>query len=416
LPSPPHREKPAASPAPLNEYEFNFRGDILDKLEDYFVLLDRMRKGDRGAYLMYAKVGANLVPWPEAAIMCDEEWPISEWFKSTLPGFGAVMWTRPRADSKKNMWPRLIYFTKYDVRGAPSELQPVNGGAVYAVTAYWDCPGDKVFDKIKRGVPTEFGICIHPDGSVSSLRMLLSKQIKIKGKRNRRAGGGRGVRNGNTVFTRREWDYPEFFKDWAHDHGLTPEVHLLRLFSAATHSFEVAHYGMLKVTVRKNNKLTATFNIAARRSAYFFKDRDITIDQAGAKKRIFHIVRPHTRQVGDKTTGVRLHFRGLQDFVWNSYAVRITVPGLHHANLAEFDLKAYDEEHWDGKKHMIDHWQVGAMLADQVQEGWPALQRWKDRWKAAGERHRARMTAARSPAIGQGGDNADGPRRPVHHP
>lgn len=366
-----------------NIYEFTLRGDILDRLGDYFMLIDRMRKGDHEAYRFYRQLGANLLPWLASQRYRKEEKDpefsvsISPWFLQALPGFGAVMWTRPQEDDydKATFAPRFIYFNKYAPRGAPVELQPVSGGVIYKVTVYWDMPGDPKW-KRSSGAPTEFGVCLFPDGRVQVLRTLLTKHISIRGKRNR--ANGRGRRQYGTSFTRREWGHSEFFREWAGSHQQQVEDYLAWIFGLAAASHEIANYGMFKVTVRQG-KLTATFNISAKRSAYFFRDRD---DVVGAeKKRIFHIVRPHMRQRGEKSSAVKLHFRGLQDFTWNGYAVRITVPGVHHTQIQECDLESMDQERWDGKETGMWQHEFGGILAEHVQKGWPVLQRFAERRK-----------------------------------
>ncbi|HEX8809615.1 MAG TPA: hypothetical protein VF760_11540, partial [Xanthobacteraceae bacterium] len=202
------------------------------------------------------------------------------------------------------------------------------------------------------------------------------KHISIPGKRNRI--NGRGRRSLGTSFKRREWGHSAFFIHWAAEHHQSVETYLAWVFGLATQSFEIANYGMFKVTVHQD-KLTASFNINAKRSAYFFRDRDVVV--GADKKRIFHIVRPHLRRRGEKTSAVKLHFRGLQDFNWNGYAVRITVPGVHHTQIHECDLEVWDEEHFEKGADMMHQAEFGAILADHVQHGWSVLQRFANRKK-----------------------------------
>jgi hypothetical protein len=55
-------------------------------------------------------------------------------------------------------------------------------------------------------------------------------------------------------------------------------------------------------------------------------DRDVVLNDAGSKRRIFHVVRPHERHLpsGDVRI-IKMHHRGMRTFDWNGYAVHITV-------------------------------------------------------------------------------------------
>jgi hypothetical protein len=74
---------------------------------------------------------------------------------------------------------------------------------------------------------------------------------------------------------------------------------------------------------------------------YFFQDRDITLTSNGVKQRIFHFVAPHVRKNG---TTVKAHFRGIREFDWAGYRVLVTIPGLHHIPLNEFNVGATSED------------------------------------------------------------------------
>jgi len=361
----------SSKPRPRREvdqiFEFSFKGDILDDLENYFMLLGRMRKGDRESYDLYSRVGAQLLPWHQfgsydARSVRKFDGKVLPWFMQTRPGFGAVMWTKPsedeEIDGKKWVWPRFMIFQKYALRSVPSNIQPVNSGTVYCVSAYWDSN----FTEDKRGYGTQFGVCLEPDGSVRVLRMLMSKHYSIRHRHGKNKGGV-------TTFTRREWGLPEFFQLWAKDHNMTVDEVLTEVFVAAANAYEISHYGMIKVTVRKG-KVVAAFNIAAKRSAYFFKDREVHLNDKGSRKRIFHIVRPHERVTNGGTTTVRMHFRGERRFGWNGYDVLVTVPGKHHIDWSEFDVGCLDEDKilFEGGQAM-DMAQLGDYVSGNINDG-----------------------------------------------
>ena len=65
-----------------------------------------------------------------------------------------------------------------------------------------------------------------------------------------------------------------------------------------------------------------------------------------------------------------MHFRGQREFVWNGYRVRISVPGWHHANMAEiaaaFHDRAKDEPREAGTLSME---QLGAEIRKKTRSG-----------------------------------------------
>ena len=76
-----------------------------------------------------------------------------------------------------------------------------------------------------------------------------------------------------------------------------------------------------------------SFSIDMLRTPYFFADRKKVVNENGNTKKIFHIVRGHKRKNG---TFIKTHFRGLREFVWNDYQVKIGLAGLHRKSIFEF--------------------------------------------------------------------------------
>ena len=92
------------------------------------------------------------------------------------------------------------------------------------------------------------------------------------------------------------------------------------------------------------------FHIDMLRTPYFFKDRNITVNHNGRKKRIFHIVRTHKR--GDKY--IKSHFRGLRKFKWHNYDIVISMPGKHHDNMLDCDLMPHYDNLINDKNSYVD--------------------------------------------------------------
>ena len=241
---------------------------------------------------------------------------------------------RPRA-----IWtPRFLYFSKFASPAA--EFEHVEGnGDTYRLTVYWDRCDKHTPKHIKSnragGVPQEYGLWIERgSGRICVLKSKLHSKIWLRWCRGPRGGK---LEQADVTFVTTQWSVPDRYLRWAHQgpNHAEPEDYLRRMFIEAAAMFELAALGsMIRVAVSKNN-LTAAFGVEIKRTPYFFKDRDVVLNDSGTKKRIFHIVRPHVRANGDE---VPMHFRGLKNFKWANYDVAITVPGRDHFILPEFDV------------------------------------------------------------------------------
>jgi hypothetical protein len=326
---------------PPSQAEFYFKESILDQLDHYFVCLHRMMKADPSSFMLYRQIGMHILPvrtLNDLRGRATRPHQLSPWWKVNRPGFGAFGFAihpefHNEEAKRKCFYPRFLYFTKYEARHAPLQLQRVSAGDVYLLTVYWDKPGDP---KIKGAAPTEYAVAIDKDNEVTLLRSLHRSRVEVKAKHR--------PRNGAVFFTvpQQRWGIDEFFLDWAREHKTDPKDYLLSLFCDAAEVYEAAQTGVTRIDVEKNH-MHCAFSVAIKRTPYFFKDRDVSVNEAGTRKRIFHIVRPHARiGAGGRERFVRMHFRGERSFSWNGYRVRITVPGLHHASLNEWDVASVD--------------------------------------------------------------------------
>jgi hypothetical protein len=140
------------------------------------------------------------------------------------------------------------------------------------------------------------------------------------------------------------WDMPPMLEDWWRDnkkHGTkSAEIfgcELLALVASVSHAGESG----IRIEVTNKNNLTACFAVDMKRTAYFFKDRDVVLTPKGKPARIFHIVRPYTYMTKTGREVVRnFSFRGLRSFDWGPYHVHLTVPGLHHTFITSDNLPA----------------------------------------------------------------------------
>ena len=339
LPPPLPAPEPVAKPKrekkqPVDSQSFYFREAILDSLDNYFRHLRNMRKSDPDAFELYSKIGARIVP--DTGLV--EATFVSPWFRQTLPSFGAVaviIGTKEKEEEVKHdrIHPRFLTFTKYDRYHHPSDYQAPNAiGTFYMVGMYWDDPKKK-----EKPVCTTLGVCLTPEGNAIPLKYRYQREVAIKHKKGR-------LRDYPTFVMQTKWRLPDY-SEAANEHGVTLTDELIQRFILAANIFETAHSGMTEVTIKSPKGLVAKFSVDPVRTAYFFKDREVTLNAKGRKQKIFHIVRTHMRQRADgKEQAVKTHFRGLRSFMWNGYAVSITVPNREHLNFAEINVDAHDSE------------------------------------------------------------------------
>jgi hypothetical protein len=159
------------------------------------------------------------------------------------------------------------------------------------------------------------------------------------------------------------WEYPHSYRDWAKSHGVPVKLYLAHIFITAVRDWESANLSSIRVNVHKGS-LTAVFGIAPARLAYFFQDREVTVDNQGHTSRIFHYVKPHQRKTG---TLVKGHFRGLREFDWAGYHVQITVPGLHHTSLTAYSYGVQEHKKFD--KKWVTQTELGELMADYIRTG-----------------------------------------------
>jgi hypothetical protein len=315
---------------------FYFRDTILDRLDEYFIILERMKKGDRTAYELYSKVGAHVYEIPDGDLRVVNK-KLSPWFVKERPGFGAVNYidgdTRERHRGKF-IFPRLFYFQKYGFRGQPRIVQPSKGD-IYVCTAYFDEHDSPEWNKHgKHGTPCDFPIAVLPDGTIHPLKVKLHKEKSAR----HTYGKDRGKK---FTIPQTTWGWEDAWVNWAKEHQLNAMEHMSILFCSAANIYEQSNMAVLRVVARKG-KIAAVFGVQVKRSAYFFKDREPVI-QDGHVKRIFHIVGAHTRNTKKGTTAVHMHFRGLRSFMWKGYQIDITVPGIQ-GDLTLYDIGAMDME------------------------------------------------------------------------
>ena len=77
-----------------------------------------------------------------------------------------------------------------------------------------------------------------------------------------------------------------------------------------------------------------------------------------------HYVKEHERKYGDKTTIVKEHIRGLQEFEWAGYQCHVVSPKLQASTSAGFTVPSEDVEDDDNINNIIYFSKLGKILAD----------------------------------------------------
>lgn len=310
---------------------YAFKRDILDRLDDAFEILRKIKRHDPKAYKQLASLG---FPLHGPKTLYDlRELPAS-WRTGNLPLFGSSSFLYRDEDEEKKyegpvIYPRVMYFTKW--HRPPASVEKTNG-AVFSLSVLYaglDDDGEKQW--IRNGVLADVFLSVE-DGEVRLLKEWRTETITAQPKRSRKEGKRGLKRGGGHSWTRRFMDYPKWTQETVTRKGerLMPPTELFMWCA----SMNEAVNGDIQVRAYKGG-LTALFAVDLLRIPKFFDEREDIIGDDGKAKRIFHIVRTHARQVGNKTSYVKSHFRGERRFKWNGYEITISVPGKHHRNISE---------------------------------------------------------------------------------
>jgi hypothetical protein len=304
---------------------FNFREDLLARLDDHFKYVKRLKKADQQAYNLYRKMGSVI---GNGDFMIEEK--LSPWWLTNRPSFGCITCIPEEFDDNHKMTPRLLYFMKFG--SPPATVKPINKeGDIYSVGCFWDKSIGKQYS-----VTSEFVVHVDKECNITLLDTLIDDTVKI---RHRRSYHGRF-----TYLPRSKWGIPTFYKVWAKEKNTTPQQLLSQIFCYCANNYQFySMHEMIEVKATRKG-ISAIFGVDITKTPYFFKDRDIIDGQS--KRRIFHIVRPHERttRAGKKKT-IKMHFRGLREFFWNGYKINISVPIRDGGYLQnEVSLGAYDDE------------------------------------------------------------------------
>lgn len=339
---------PQASPRdPEQSVRWHFKGDILDRLDEYFICLRRLRGYDAPAYDLFSRVGM-LIP---ADRYCNPDSGAYERFFSI--GFGGCL--MGSTEPHELITPSFFYFQQV---ARSHVVRDKAQGRIYRLGVLFD---DRDASKRWASRLTHGCSCyldVQSDGTIRVLRE------NIQQRSYKRIGRQKHTRQ-HLAFLSQHAAVPEWLRDVATEHDTTPDAWAERLLRMAVLTYT---QGTERIVVRASRAgLTAAFGIDVARCKYFFKDRETEALAAdGKRKRIFHAVTEHTRKLATgKRTLVRDHYRGLRHFTWNSTAIHIVLPANStalHGSLAAVEFEDAPMMATDWLDAAQTGHQIGAML------------------------------------------------------
>ena len=295
-----------------------YLGDLLDSLDSAFNCLGVFKRNDPIHYKMFSRVGCSIMS-KDALFSLDRTANFED-----FPSFGCLHLNGNLSimtdgslfsDCEQDSLSRLtfLYFSKqkrpYNVQG--SNLTVYQLGLIYR---------SSVSSGSNRSGMCSVYLSISDSGEVIPLKICQPKNYNLR--------NGRG-------YVRMEWSWPDFLVETARERGCSVHEQIASLFWAACSGAMMQESG---VTVRvSRGKHSVSFAIDMLRTPYFFSDRDKVVNENGHTKKIFHIVRGHYRKgSGGSKRFVKSHFRGLREFRWNDYFVKVGLAGLHRNSIFEF--------------------------------------------------------------------------------
>lgn len=339
----------ASRPQEAEGVRWHFRGAILDRLDDYFSCARRLKKHDRDAYDLFSRVGLGVTT---------HIYKMSRITGTDRIMHGGVAFSGNVDD--KNIYPSFTYFRKF--AAPPFGVEFSGGGAIYKVTCVYDERGRHK----KLVVPMDFWVSVDGDGRPHLLREYSRSTQQIMPKKKRASFGGHvHVLKQPFVVYRNEWKLPSWLNLVKGPE--TKEEKAAEIFSQAYESYRESAADIL-ISV-KTADCAATFGIGIKRAPYFFADREGELTPSGSKKKIFHGVREHERQVSpDKKVTVKAHYRGMRHFDWNGYSIAISFPGVNEAMLLKSGPGGYDEDTIlpDELSGFADSSRVGEIIAARL--------------------------------------------------
>lgn len=319
-----------------------YLGDLLDRMDEVFEHLPLLKRADPDAFDMYSRMGASIAS-SDVQISAS----MDSWFLQSRPAFGCAY--LGGGDTDELVCLRFGTFTK---ETRPINVQPSNGD-IYRLTCTYKL-GDQLLAE-------SFYVAIEGD-EVRALKSLTPRSFEIPTARRRMKGQRRSR---PAKITRLCWEHPRILTEVGSTEKRDAPIDekAASLFALISNSANMRESG-ITVHARKGD-VSAAFAIDMLRTPYFFADREKTVNENGSTKKIIHIVRGHWRNTRVGRRFVKPHFRGLREFSWNGYEIRVSMAGKHGHALSSFDVAAADPMQPEGTltmKEVAERLQKGGMV------------------------------------------------------
>ena len=224
------------------------------------------------------------------------------------------------------------------------------------------------------GVPYQFGMSFDYRGKLLWINMYITVNRKTgvisfcdelrttaytvpaKNSNSRKANGK------SSVFYRKAWSPSEYLEH--HEKTIAECKVMAQNYFVAAHEWWSERDNRWNVVVKKNGE-RVTFGVNNDQTPYYFKDRDKSIrTPSGQAKKIVHYVKEHERKYGDKTTIVKEHIRGLQEFEWAGYECHVVSPRLQSGTAATFTAASAMLGDTEDTGNIVYLSKLGKILAD----------------------------------------------------
>jgi len=328
-------EKPR-KPRTYNREKTKTFSELLDNLEYTFnsVKLPTMKESwlERDSVVGLKKLGVH-VPNPWTADLSDKDARAD--VAKPLPAIMCISTaTEATVNTKNNFYPKIMFAVK--LKKLP-----------WHVTH-------------KSGTPYQFGIALDAEGKLFWMHMYMTvsrstgeiqfcDELRVMAHKINR----------EKTFYSKGWSSSAYLDDDLRT--VEENKRIAKNLFVSMHEWWSERDSRWNVVVKKNGD-RVTFGVDNSQTAYYFKDRDKSIKTAtGQTKKIVHYVKEHERKVNDKTTVVKEHIRGLQEFNWASYHCQVVSPKFQAQTSATFTTPGEDDIESSNVVYLS---KVGKMLAD----------------------------------------------------
>ena len=330
-------KKEPRAPRKYNKDKTKTFADLLDNLEHTFesVKLPTMKESwlERDSVVGLKKLGVHVPnPW----VMFDMDDARVDTTKA-LPAIMCVSAaTASTVDEKDKYYPKILFAIK--LKKLPWRVER------------------------KSGTPYQFGAAFEVKGKLFwvNLYMTVTKSTGEIGFCDELRVKSHTVSREKTFYTK-GWSSASYLEDDVRT--VTDNERIVKNLFVSMHEWWSERDNRWNVVVKKNGE-RVTFGVDNSQTQYYFNDRDKSIKTAsGQTKKIVHYVKAHERKVSDRTTTVKEHIRGLQEFNWATYNCKVVSPRLQAQTSAVFTAPSVYQDPKEDKTFVYIS-KVGKVLAD----------------------------------------------------